>query len=222
MSEPLKSIEEIKRIAEMEAQAKNNEEAVADETNAVVATPTEQKSISTVSVDDIKVKIDNNQSVAKQAEDVVDLMATAKAVQDEDTADALTKSKADELLAKAKKKRLSAETAVLEAETDKQKARRALYEAVLEDFGIKTHLPSWLMVILVILFTPLYIAKSLLIGVPLGFVKTVIDNLDNVVCRYERVGDTVKPKVKVIVWIIFALLVATAVALIVLKCLKII
>lgn len=221
MSEPLKSLDEIKRLAEQEEQAKNTE-TVGEDTQAMVVAPAEKKAISQVSVDDIKVRVDNNKSVAEQAEDVIDLMATAKAVQDEETADELTKSKAEELLAKAKKKRLSAQTQVLEAETDKQKARRALYEAVLEDFGIKTHLPSWLMVILVILFTPLYIAKSLIIGVPLGFVKTVIDNLDNVVCRYERVGDTVKPKVKVIVWILFVLLVATAIALIVLKCLNII
>ena len=59
-----------------------------------------------------------------------------------------------------------------------------------------------------------------LIGTPCAFVKILIENIDGIVCRYDKVGDTVKPKIRVIFWIVLALGLAAAICLTVLKCLN--
>lgn len=149
----------------------------------------ETKSITDISVEDIKFKIDNSKSMEEQAEDIVGAMATAKAVQDEDTAQSLAEKKAEELKAKASAKEKKAQAAEFTAETQRQEAERSLYEAVLETFGIFKHLPKWLMKTLVLIFSPIYVALNLIIGVPCGIVKTLIINVDGIICRYEKADE---------------------------------
>lgn len=181
-----------------------------------------KRSIDTINVSDIKIKLDDNKSVEAQAEDVVGAMVTAGAINDNNVKTELTNKKAEELVNKANEKATKAKQSAVEAETDLQKAERDLYEAVLNTFGIYKHLPRGLMKTLVWIFSPLYILLSLLIGIPCGFCKVVIDNLDGIVCRYEKTGDVVKPKVKVIFWILFSLVGLGAICLTVLACLHII
>lgn len=202
-------MEELKPIAEIE------KALTAEEKNTTV----EKKSLGAVSVDDIEFTLDKSKDFEKQAEDVVGAMATARAVSDEKVAKELSDKKADELRSKASAKAKQAETADINAETEKQEAERKLYEAVLETFGIKKHLPKWLMRVLVFIFTPIYILLSLLIGVPCGVVKTLIDNVDNIICRYESAAENSKPKIKITIWILLVLVILAAVGLIVLKCL---
>lgn len=203
--EKLKSIEEIKKEVE-EAEASNNLPA--------------EKSIDDFSVTDIKMTLDTKKSYEDQAADVVGAMATARAVQDEKVAQELSDRKADELKARASQKAKKAAAEEINAETDKQEAERKLYEAVLETFGIKKHLPKWLMHIMVMIFTPVYVVLSLFIGVPCGCVKTIIDNIDNIICRYESADQTSKPKIKVTIIILFVVIILAAAALITLACLN--
>lgn len=181
-----------------------------------------KRSIDTINVSDIKIRLDDNKSVEAQAEDVVGAMVTAGAIQDQTVKSTLTDKKAEELVNKADEKAKKAKKSAVDAETELQKAERDLYEAVLNTFGIYKHLPRGLMKTLVWIFSPLYVLLSLLIGIPCGLCKVIIDNLDGIVCRYERTGDVVKPKVKVIFWIFFALIVLGAICLTVLACLHII
>lgn len=181
-----------------------------------------KKSIDAISVSDIRIHLDDNKSIEAQAEDVVGAMVTANAINDQSVKSTLTDKKAEELVNKANEKATKAKKVAIDAETELQKAERDLYEAVLNTFGIYKHLPRGLMKILVWIFSPLYIFISLLIGLPCGFVKIIIDNLDGIVCRYDKTGDGVKPKIKVIFWIILALLVVGAICLTVLGCLHII
>lgn len=177
------------------------------------------KSIDQIGVGDIKIKIDASKPIEQQAEDVVGAMVTASTIQDEGVKSTLQNKKAEELVNKAEEKATKAKRVAIEAETELQKAERDLYEAVLNTFGIYKHLPRGLMKMLVYIFSPIYIALSLLIGIPCGLCKVLIDNLDGIVCRYEKTADGVKPKIRVIFWIVFALLVVGAVCLTVLKCL---
>ena len=181
-----------------------------------------KKSIDKISVSDIKIKLDDNKSIESQAEDVVGAMITATAINDNTVKTSLTNKKAEELVNKANEKATHAKEKAIQAETELQKAERDLYEAVLNTFGIYKHLPRGLMKVLVWIFSPLYVFISLLIGIPCGFVKIIIDNLDGIICRYDKTGDGVKPKIKVIFWIILALLVVGAICLTVLACLGII
>lgn len=181
-----------------------------------------KKSIDKISVADIKIKLDDNKSIESQAEDVVGAMVTASAITDENIKSALTDKKAEELVNKANEKATKAKKVAIDAETELQKAERDLYEAVLNTFGIYKHLPRGLMKTLVWIFSPLYTIISLLIGIPCGFCKILIDNLDGIVCRYDKTGDIVKPKIKTIFWIVFALIIVGSICLTVLACLHII
>lgn len=177
-----------------------------------------KKSIDAISVSDIKIKLDDSKSIESQAEDVVGAMVTANALRDEKIQTSLTDRKAEELVNKAEEKAKKAKKASVDAETELQKAERDLYEAVLNTFGIYKHLPRGLMKFLVWIFSPLYTIISLIIGIPCGICKILIDNLDGIVCRYDKTGDVVKPKLKVIFWIIFAIIGLGAICLTVLAC----
>lgn len=190
--ENLIPIDELREIAKKQKSEKLN----------VTRKEEEKKSLSSVGINDVEFTLDKTQSYEKQAEDVVGAMATAKAVQDEETQKDLANKKAEELKAKASAKERSAEAECLAAETIKQKAIRSLYEAVLEDFMITKHLPRWLMVIVVSMLSPLYIAKILTIHVPLGFAKSLMECVDNIFVRYSNVNDELKPKVRATIWVL--------------------
>ena len=167
-------------------------------------------------------KIDADKDMGEQAKEVVSALATVSAIQDETVRKDITNKKAEELVNEASERATQAKEKAVQAETDLQKAERDHYEAVLHTFGIYKHLPRGLMKLMVWLLTPLYVTLSLVIGFPCGIVKVLIDNLDGIICRYEKTGDGVKPKLKVIFWIIFALAVVASICLTILACCHII
>ena len=180
------------------------------------------KPIDQISVSDIKMKIDAEKDVEEQAKDVVGAVATVSAIQDEGVRKDITTKKAEELIHEAETKANVAKEAAINAETEVQKAQRTLYEAVLNTFGIYKHLPRGLMRVLVYIFSPLYVALSLIIGVPCGIVKVIIDNLDGIICRYEETKDGTKAKMKVVLWVLLGLMVVAAICLTTLACCHII
>lgn len=186
---------------------------------AVALSHENEKALTDVKLEDIKFKLNTNQSLEGQAEDVAGALSIAGALKNEDTAEELISKKSEELVNKAKAKASDAQKKAIEAETEVQKAERDLYEAVLNTFGIYKHLPRWLMKCMVFILSPLYTIIGLLIGIPCGFVKIMIDNLDGIVCRYEKTANGTKPKIKVIFWILLGLIVIGAICLTVLKCL---
>ena len=225
MSEKPMSMDDIRAYVKEHEQSTAQEETTkktskeTPKTKAVVAIDETKKAITDLSVSDIKMRIDENKSMEQQAEDIVGAMATAKAVQDEQTAKELTEKKSEELLAKAEAKKKQAQTAETKAEVEKQEANRSKNEAVLQTFGINKHLPDWLLKIMVVLFSPIYIVLTIGIGVPCGVVKVLIDNIDNILVRYENADDKNRPKIKVTVWVLLVLLVLGSIALIILNCL---
>lgn len=187
---------------------------------AVALSHENEKSLADVKLDDIKLKLNTDKSLEEQAEDVSGALSIAGALRSEETAGALVKAKSEELVKKAIAKASDAQRKAIEAETEVQKAERDLYEAVLNTFGIYKHLPRWLMKAMVMILSPLYTIIGLLIGIPCGFVKILIDNLDGIVCRYDKTANGTKPKLKTIFWILLALSVIGAICLTVLKCLN--
>ena len=209
-----------KYVEERMKQKEAEEKAKAEEKSNTLPVVTEEKSLSDVNLSDIKFSLDKSKSFEEQAEDVVNAIAIAKAVEDENVAKQLTDKKAEELKNKADTKAKKAEQENIQAETNLQKAKRDLYESVLQSFGIYKHLPTWLMVILVFILSPLYAALTFIIGTPCAVVKILIDNLDGIVCRYEESDKQSKPKLKVIFWIILGLVALGAICLTILKCLN--
>lgn len=191
------------------------------ETDVQVANTTE-KSIADVTLKDVHFKLNTDKTYEEQAEDVVGVMATVKAVEDKGTVDALATAKQSELIDKQYTKVKQAKKQSIEAETEIQKAEWDTYKVLFDTFNINSHLPKWLQKIVVSILTPFYLVFVLAIKVPCGFVRMLIDGIDGIICRYERADERTRPRIKVTVWIIFALVVASVVVLGTLGGLKII
>ena len=189
---------------------------------AIQAANTTEKSIADVTLKDVHFKLNTDKTYEEQAEDVVGAMATAKAVEDKGTVDALASAKQSELIDKHYTKVKQAKKQSIEAETEIQKAEWDTYKVLFDTFNINSHLPKWLQKIVVSILTPFYLVFVLAIKVPCGFVRMLIDGIDGIICRYERADERTRPRIKVTVWIIFALIVASAVVLGTLGGLKII
>lgn len=181
-----------------------------------------EKSLSDISINDVKFKVDTTKDYEEQARDVAMAMATAKAVSDEATSVGLSTAKKEELLTQAEVKVKTAQKEVIEAETEIQKAERESYEGMLETFGFYRHLPRWLLKAIVISLTPFYYLIGFIIGIPCGFIKILIENIDGIIVKYDKTGDKAKPRIRVTIWVLLALIIVAAVCLTTLGCLHII
>ena len=76
--------------------------------------------------------------------------------------------------------------------------------------------------IIVLVLTPFLMTIGFVIGIPCGFVKILMENIESIVCRYEKATDTVRPKIKVTVWILLVMVSITALCLTLLKCFNVI
>lgn len=188
-----------------------------EKANAIV-----EKPITDVGVEDIVVHLDKSQDVGKQAEQLAELMSTARVMQDEATKDVLASSKKSELIDRSVAKVKAAQKGVIEAETEVQKAEQESYEGLLTTFGFFHHLPRWLTKILVYCLTPFFLIIGFIIGIPCGLVKILIENIEGIIVKYQKTDDNVKPRIRVTIWILLALVCLTAVCLTVLGCLHII
>lgn len=196
-------------------------EAKAQE-KAIQVADTTDKPIADVSLKDVKFRLNTDQSYEAQAKDVVNAMATAKAVEDEATVTALAKGKQDELIGEQQAKITKTKKDLKDSETELQKSEFDSNKTLFDTFNIVSHLPKWLQMIVVPLLTPFYLIGVLVIKVPCGFVRMLIDGIDGIICRYEKADERTRPRIKVTVWIIFGLVLAGAIALGVLGGLKII
>ena len=183
---------------------------------------TKEISLGDLSVEKVRFKLDTAKGYEEQAQDVAMAMATARAVQDETTTEELSTAKKTELISSATEKVKKAQKNVIQAETEIQKAERESYEGILETFGFFRHLPHWLTKTIVYALTPFFIILGFIIGIPCGFIKILIDNIDGIICKYEKAGETSKPRIKVVIWVLLALMVVGAICLTVLGCLHII
>lgn len=172
-----------------------------------------EKSIADVTLSDVHFKLNTEKTYEEQAEDVVGAMATARAVENEGTVDALATAKQSELIDKQYTKVKQAKKATIEAETEIQKAEWDSYKVLFDTFNINSHLPKWLQKIVVSLLTPFYLVFVLIIKVPCGLVRMLIDGIDGIICRYEKADERTRPRIKVTVWIIFGIALALATAL---------
>lgn len=201
---------------------KKEQEDKQEQENAISLTNMTDKSIADVSLSDIRFKLDTTQSYEEQAKDAVNAMATAKAVKDQNTVDALAKGKQDELISEQQAKIKKTQRDLKDSETELQKAEFDSNKTLFDTFNIVSHLPKWLQMIVVPLLTPFYLIGVLVIKVPCGFVRMLIDGIDGIICRYEKADERTRPRIKVTVWIIFGLIVAASITLGILAGLKII
>lgn len=189
---------------------------------AVAVSDMSEKSMADVSLKDVHFKLNTEQTYEQQAKDVVNAKAIADAVQDDDFIGVLAKGKQNELIGEQQAKITKTKKDLKDSETELQRAEYDSNKTLFDTFNIVSHLPKWLQYIVVPLLTPFYLIGVLVIKVPCGFVRMLIDGIDSIICRYEKADERTRPRIKVTVWIIFALVVASAVVLGTLGGLKII
>lgn len=189
---------------------------------AIQAVENTPKSITDINLSDVKVKIDTSKSAGEQTEEVIDFVATVTAAQDKDTTEKIAQAKKEEIVHKAEVKAKEASVKATEADTEVQKAKREKFELLYETFGVTKHIPDWLLKILMCIFAPFYILFVIVIGIPTGFVRFLIDCIDGILIRYDSTEEKRRPKIKVTVWVILSLIIVAAVCLTTLACLHII
>lgn len=192
------------------------------ESKAIQAVEDTPKSITDINLSDVKVKIDTSKSAGEQTEEVIDFVATVTAAQDKDTTEKIAQAKKEEIVKKAEVKAKEATVKSTEADTEVQKAKREKFELLYETFGVTKHIPDWLLKILMCIFAPFYIIFVIVIGIPTGFVRFLIDCIDGILIRYDSTEEKRRPKIKVTVWVILSLLITAAICLTTLACLHII
>lgn len=189
---------------------------------AVAVSDMSEKSMADVSLKDVHFKLNTEQTYEQQAKDVVNAKAIADAVQDDDFIGVLAKGKQNELIGEQQAKITKTKKDLKDSETELQRAEYDSNKTLFDTFNIVSHLPKWLQYIVVPLLTPFFLIGVLVIKVPCGFVRMLIDGIDGIICRYEKADERTRPRIKVTVWIILGITIATAITLGVLGGLKII
>ena len=178
----------------------------------------EVKPVESIGLSDIKTNIDHTKSVQEQIEDVVDIASSVSALKDENTIEQITEKKKEEILEKADVKVKKAKQEATAAETDLQKAKREKFALLFDTFGVTKHIPEWLLKTLMFIFAPFYVLFVIIIGIPTGFVRFLIDCIDGILIRYDDVDGVRKGKLKATVWVILVLVVLATASLVTLKC----
>ena len=189
---------------------------------AVAVSDMSEKSMADVSLKDVHFKLNTEQTYEQQAKDVVNAKAIADAVQDDGFIGVLAKGKQNELIGEQQAKITKTKKDLKDSETELQRAEYDSNKTLFDTFNIVSHLPKWLQYIVGPLLTPFFLIGVLVIKVPCGLVRKLSDGIDGIICRYEKADELTRPRIKVAVWVIFALVVAGAVVLGTLGGLKII
>lgn len=180
------------------------------------------KAITDINLSDVKVKIDTTKSAGEQTKEVIDFAATVSAAQDQDTLKKISDAKKAEIVREAEVKAKEASVKSTHADTEVQKAKREKFEILFETFGVTKHIPDWLLKVLMCIFAPFYILFVIIIGIPTGFIRFLIDCTDGILIRYDNTEEKRRPKIKVTVWVILSLIVVAAICLTTLACMHII
>lgn len=217
--------EDIKK-GEVTEESESSQEAQPTSTdtssNYIQSVSAAPKSITDIDLSDVLVKIDTTKSAGEQTKEVIDFAATVTAAQDKDTIKKISDAKKAEIVHEAEVKAKEASVKSTNADTEVQKAKREKFELLFETFGVTKHIPDWLLKVLMVVFTPCYILFVIILGIPTGFVRFLIDCIDGILIRYDDTEEKRRPKIKVTVWVILSLLVVAAVCLTTLACLHII
>lgn len=180
------------------------------------------KAITDINLSDVKVQIDTTKSAGEQTKEVIDFAATVSAAQDQDTLKKISDAKKAEIVREAEVKAKEASVKSTHADTEVQKAKREKFEILFETFGVTKHIPDWLLKVLMCIFAPFYILFVIIIGIPTGFIRFLIDCTDGILIRYDNTEEKRRPKIKVTVWVILSLMIVAAICLTTLACMHII
>lgn len=140
----------------------------------------------------LKVHLDETKSVNEQAKDIVGVMATQKAIEDEQLADKVTKFKKEEILENATANLKNEKAENKQADKKLQECDFGIYQGVANCAGIKKSLPKNMQKILFTILGFFQIIVWLLFGVPTSILNIVMDCVDTIVGKLSSIARSAK------------------------------
>ena len=177
------------------------------EIRAVVKKNEEQPSIIDTEVPKLKVELDKDKTYTEQAKDLVGVMATQKAIEDEDLVKDITEAKKEELRTGADANLKEEQAKAKTAEKTLQEANYGVYEGVATYAGVKKPLPKGMQRVLFSILSFFQIVVLILVGTPTSIINILADCVDSI---FKKLSSIAKSALVLVV----SLLVIGAVALV--------
>lgn len=189
------------------------DEIISEKANAIVQAETEKKNTSAVEAFNQKLefKFDTTKPPNEQAKDIVDVKATAIAIEDEDLTKGVTDRKKAEILNHADAHLKKEEAENKKADTLLQEANYGVYEGVATYAGIKKPLPQKMQKILFAILSAVQTILLILFGVPISLINIIADGVDSVVKKLANITRSARWIVLIsllagLVWLIFLII----------------
>lgn len=177
------------------------------EIRAVVKKNEEQPSIIDTEVPKLKVELDKDKTYTEQAKDLVGVMATQKAIEDEDLVKDITEAKKEELRTGADANLKEEQAKAKTAEKTLQEANYGVYEGVATYAGVKKPLPKGMQRVLFNILSFFQIVVLILVGTPTSIINILADCVDSIFKKLSSIAKSARV-------LVVSLLVIGAVALI--------
>lgn len=137
----------------------------------------------------LEFKFDATKSTNEQAKDIVDVKATAKAIEDEELTRGVTDRKKAEILNHADAHLKKEEAENKKAEILLQEANYGVYNGVATYAGIKKPLPQKMQKLLFTMLSAFQLLLLIAIGFPISVVNILLDSVDSVI---EKMGNVTR------------------------------
>ena len=156
----------------------------------------------------LELKIDPTQPPEEQAKSIIDVRATAKAIEDEDLTRGVTDRKKAEILNHADAHLKQEEAQNRNADIKLQEANYGVYEGVATYAGIKKPLPQKMQSILFAILSAVQTILLIAFGIPISIINIIADGVDSIVKKLGNITRSAR-------WIVLIALVAGVVWLII-------
>lgn len=130
-------------------------------------------------------ELDREKSYGEQAKDLVDVLATQKAVTDDGLLDKVTDLKKEELQSQAETNLKKEKSKSKNAEKELQQSMFGIYEGLASYIGLKRDLPAPMLKILMLFIQPILGVFMLVIGVVVGIINVLMDGINSVIEKFE-------------------------------------
>lgn len=177
------------------------------EIRAVVKKNEGQPSIIDTEVPKLKVELDKDKTYTEQAKDLVGVMATQKAIEDEDLVKDITEAKKEELRTGADANLKEEQAKAKTAEKTLQEANYGVYEGVATYAGVKKPLPKGMQRVLFSILSFFQIVVLILVGTPTSIINILADCVDSIFKKLSSIAKSARV-------LVVSLLVIGAVALV--------
>ena len=177
------------------------------EIRAVVKKNEEQPSIIDTEVPKLKVELDKDKTYTEQAKDLVGVMATQKAIEDEDLVKDITEAKKEELRTGADANLKEEQAKAKTAEKTLQETNYGVYEGVATYAGVKKPLPKGMQRVLFSILSFFQIVVLILVGTPTSIINILADCVDSIFKKLSSIAKSARV-------LVVSLLVIGAVALV--------